>query len=80
MAGLPRPLTDRVEIERRARATMDTGAVRGIAEKARQEINRTAAGAFTALRYWIARSYAEGYVAGWREARETRGEVMPPPR
>ena len=71
---------DRMEIERRSRALMETPTLHKIAEKARHAINNALPGReVRELRYFLARSYTEGYAAGWKRRGETNGEVMPMP-
>lgn len=62
-----------------AQAVVDTPAHLKIAEAAARAINRTAEGAFGALRFHLAMAYAYGYVQGWNMARERRGDAPPIP-
>lgn len=63
-----------------AQAVVDDPAHLKIAEAARSAINRTAAGAFNALRFHLAMAFAYGYVRGWNEARDHRGDAPPIPK
>jgi len=69
----------RLRVERTARRLMGRRSLMALADKAANAINATAAGAFGELCYWLARTYAEGWEAGWQAARTHSGEVMPPP-